>query len=236
MPRAIQIAATGGPEQLQLADVPVGDPGPGQVLIRHEACGLNYIDVYHRTGLYPLALPHGIGMEGAGVIEAVGPGVTHLEVGDRAAYASNPPGSYCEQRVMPAKTVCRLPDAIDFETARRDDAQGPDGAVPAQAHAAAGRARAGRLHPVARGRGRRRADRVPVGQGDGAAADRHRRQRGEVRAGAGAWRRACDRLPHRQTSSPASRTSPAATASRSSTTRSARTPSTAPSIACARSA
>ena len=76
MPRAIQIAATGGPEQLQLADVNVGEPGPGDIRIRHHACGLNYIDVYHRTGLYPLQLPHGIGMEGAGVVEAVGPGVT----------------------------------------------------------------------------------------------------------------------------------------------------------------
>ncbi len=117
MTRAIQIAATGGPEQLQLADVKVGDPGPGEIRIRHHACGLNYIDVYHRTGLYPLALPHGIGMEGAGVIEAVGEGVTHLKAGDRAAYASNPPGSYCEARVMPAKTVCKLPDGIAFDTA-----------------------------------------------------------------------------------------------------------------------
>ncbi|HET9822774.1 MAG TPA: alcohol dehydrogenase catalytic domain-containing protein, partial [Burkholderiaceae bacterium] len=101
MPRAIQIAATGGPEQLQLVDVPVGDPGPGEIRIRHQACGLNYIDVYHRTGLYPLKLPHGIGMEGAGIVEAVGEGVTHLRPGDRAAYASQPPGSYCEARVMP---------------------------------------------------------------------------------------------------------------------------------------
>jgi NADPH:quinone reductase len=117
MPRAIQIAATGGPEQLQLVDVPVGDPGPGEIRIRHAACGLNYIDVYHRTGLYPLALPHGIGMEGAGIVEAVGEGVTHLKAGDRAAYASNPPGSYSEARVMPAKTVCKLPDGIAFDTA-----------------------------------------------------------------------------------------------------------------------
>jgi NADPH2:quinone reductase len=117
MTRAIQIAATGGPEHLQLADVKVGDPGPGEIRIRHHACGLNYIDVYHRTGLYPLALPHGIGIEGAGVIEAVGEGVTHLKPGDRAAYASNPPGAYSEARVMPARTVCKLPDAIAFDTA-----------------------------------------------------------------------------------------------------------------------
>jgi NADPH2:quinone reductase len=87
------------------------------VRIRHHACGLNFIDVYHRTGLYPLALPHGIGMEGAGVIEAVGAGVTHLKAGDRAAYASNPPGSYSQARVMPAQNVCKLPEGIAFDTA-----------------------------------------------------------------------------------------------------------------------
>lgn len=117
MTRAIQIAAVGGPEQLQLADVKVGDPGPGEIRIRHHACGLNYIDVYYRTGLYPLKLPHGIGMEGAGIVEAVGEGVAHLKAGDRAAYASNPPGSYCDVRVMPAKSVCKLPDGIAFDTA-----------------------------------------------------------------------------------------------------------------------
>ena len=116
MPRAIQISAFGGPEQMQLVDLPVGEPGPGQVRIRHHACGLNFIDVYQRTGLYPNALPLALGMEGAGVVEAVGEGVTHLKPGDRAAYASMPPGSYCEARVMPAKTVCRLPDGISFET------------------------------------------------------------------------------------------------------------------------
>ncbi|MFP5467444.1 MAG: quinone oxidoreductase family protein [Gammaproteobacteria bacterium] len=114
--RAIRIHAPGGPEQLQLDTVDVGDPGPGQVRIRHHAIGLNFIDVYHRTGLYPLAMPHGIGMEGAGVVEAVGEGVTHLKVGDRAAYAANPPGSYCDARVMPAMNVCRLPDSIGVDT------------------------------------------------------------------------------------------------------------------------
>ena len=117
MSLAVQIRQPGGPEELQIVDVPVGEPGPGQIRIRHHAIGLNFIDVYHRTGLYPLAMPAGIGMEGAGVVEAVGEGVTHLRPGDRAAYASQPPGSYCEVRVMPAKCVCRLPDAIGFETA-----------------------------------------------------------------------------------------------------------------------
>ncbi|MDD2547487.1 MAG: quinone oxidoreductase [Burkholderiaceae bacterium] len=116
MSLAIQIRQPGGPEELQLVQVTVGDPGPGEIRIRHHAIGLNYIDVYQRTGLYPFAMPLQLGMEGAGVVEAVGEGVTHLQVGDRAAYASMPPGSYSEVRVMPAKCVCRLPDAIGFET------------------------------------------------------------------------------------------------------------------------
>jgi NADPH2:quinone reductase len=117
MPKAVQIAAPGGPEQLKLVEVSVGEPGPGEIRIRHQACGLNFIDVYHRTGLYPLPLPHALGMEGAGVVEAVGPGVAHLKAGDRAAYVSQPPGSYCDVRVMPAKTVVKLPDGIAFDTA-----------------------------------------------------------------------------------------------------------------------
>jgi len=115
--RAIRIDQPGGPEAMHLVDVPIGEPGPGEIRIRHHACGLNFIDVYHRTGLYPLPLPAGLGMEGAGVVEAVGEGVTHLRAGDRAAYASTPPGSYCESRVMPAKCVVKLPEGIDFETA-----------------------------------------------------------------------------------------------------------------------
>ena len=116
MTKAIRIDQNGGPEQLKLVDVTVGDPGPGEVRIRHHAVGLNFIDVYQRSGLYPLPMPLTLGMEGAGIVEAVGEGVTHLKAGDRAAYASNPPGSYSEVRVMPAKCVCRLPDAISFET------------------------------------------------------------------------------------------------------------------------
>jgi NADPH2:quinone reductase len=114
--RAIRIDQNGGPEELKLVSVQVGDPGPGEIRIRHHAVGLNFIDVYQRSGLYTLPMPLQMGMEAAGVVEAVGEGVTHLKVGDRAAYASQPPGSYCELRVMPAKCVCRLPDAISFET------------------------------------------------------------------------------------------------------------------------
>jgi len=116
MSLAIQIAQFGGPENMQIVDLPVGEPGPGEIRIRHHAVGLNFIDVYQRTGLYPNKLPLTLGMEGAGIVEAVGEGVTHLKAGDRAAYASNPPGSYSQARVMPAKTVCKLPDAISFET------------------------------------------------------------------------------------------------------------------------
>ena len=113
--RTVVIEEFGGPENMKLVDRALGEPGPGQVRIRHHACGLNFIDVYQRTGLYPLPLPHALGMEGAGVIEAVGEGVTHLKVGDRAAYTSQPPGSYCEARVMPAAQVCPLPEGISFE-------------------------------------------------------------------------------------------------------------------------
>lgn len=113
--QAIQVHQVGGPEVLQLASVSVGEPGPGEVRIRHHACGLNYIDVYHRTGLYGLPLPLTLGMEAAGVVEAVGEGVTHLRPGDRAAYASQPPGAYSEARVMPAKCVVKLPESISFE-------------------------------------------------------------------------------------------------------------------------
>ena len=116
MTKAIIIEQTGGPEQMKLVDVSVGEPGPGEIRIRHHAVGLNFIDVYQRSGVYALPLPLQLGMEAAGVVEAVGDGVSHLRVGDRAAYASQPPGAYCELRVMPAKCVCRLPDAISFET------------------------------------------------------------------------------------------------------------------------
>jgi NADPH2:quinone reductase len=114
--KAVRIDAHGGPENLKLVDVTVGEPGPGEIRIRHKAIGLNYIDIYQRAGLYSLPMPLHLGMEASGVVEAVGAGVTHLQVGDRAAYASQPPGSYCELRVMPAKCVCKLPDAISFET------------------------------------------------------------------------------------------------------------------------
>lgn len=114
--KCVQISRNGGTEVLELVTRDVGQPGAGEILLRHHAVGLNFIDVYQRSGLYALPLPLQLGMEGAGVVEAVGDGVTHLQTGDRVAYASNPPGSYCERRVMPATHVCKLPDNISFDT------------------------------------------------------------------------------------------------------------------------
>ncbi len=117
MPKAIRIFKTGGPEVMEYVEIEVGEPGPGEARVRQAACGLNYIDVYFRTGLYPQPLPAGLGMEGAGVVEAIGAGVTHLKPGDRVAYAGRPPGAYAEVRTMPASVLVRLPDAIGFDTA-----------------------------------------------------------------------------------------------------------------------
>lgn len=117
MARTIIIRSHGGPEVLELTDRPVGEPGPGEVRLSHRACGLNFIDVYQRSGLYPMTLPAALGMEASGVVEAVGAGVTHIKTGDRVAYAANPPGAYCSDRVMPAAQVCPLPDAIGFDEA-----------------------------------------------------------------------------------------------------------------------
>jgi NADPH2:quinone reductase len=112
MPHAIRIHETGGPDVLRWEEVADGDPGPGQARIRHTAIGVNFIDTYHRSGLYPLPLPTGLGSEGAGVVEAVGPGFTVVRPGDRVAYAGGPPGSYAEARVMPADRLVTVPDGI----------------------------------------------------------------------------------------------------------------------------
>jgi NADPH2:quinone reductase len=117
MPKAIRIHEFDGPEKMVWEDVEVGAPGPGQARVRHHASGLNFIDVYQRTGLYKLPLPLALGMEGAGVVEAVGAGVTEVAVGDRVAYAAQPPGSYSEARLSPADRLVKLPDGIAFDTA-----------------------------------------------------------------------------------------------------------------------
>ena len=117
MPNAIRIHQTGGPEVLTWETVDVPPPAAGEATVRHHAVGLNFIDTYHRTGLYPLPLPSGIGLEGAGVVEAVGAGVTEVKVGDRVAYAGGPVGAYAEVRNIPAHRLLKLPDAIAFDTA-----------------------------------------------------------------------------------------------------------------------
>ena len=118
MVKAIRIHEPGGPEALVYEDVEVAAPGPGEVLLEQGACGLNYIDVYHRSGLYPLpALPAVIGMEGAGTVLAVGEGVEALQPGDRVAYADVPPGAYAEQRLMPGHRLVKLPEAISEQQA-----------------------------------------------------------------------------------------------------------------------
>jgi NADPH2:quinone reductase len=117
MVKAIQFDEFGGPEVLKFRDVEVRDPGPGEARIKHTAIGLNFIDVYHRIGVYPLSLPSGLGSEGAGVVVAVGPGVTHVRPGDRVAYCSPPPlGAYAEERVMDARWLVKLPEHIDDVT------------------------------------------------------------------------------------------------------------------------
>ncbi len=115
MTKAIRFHQTGGPEVLKWEDVTVGDPGPGEARVKHHAVGLNFVDIYVRSGLYPNPLPSGLGTEAAGVVEAVGAGVTHVKAGDRVAYAGGPQGAYCEARVMIAEKLIKLPDSISFE-------------------------------------------------------------------------------------------------------------------------
>ena len=118
MPKAIRMHKTGGPEVMVWEDYEPGKPGSGEALVRHEAVGVNFIDVYHRTGLYPLpSLPATPGMEGAGIVEAVGEGVTEVKTGDRVAYAALPPGAYAQVRLIPAHRLVRLPESIPFRQA-----------------------------------------------------------------------------------------------------------------------
>jgi NADPH2:quinone reductase len=114
MPRAIRIERTGAPDVLELVEFDTPSPGPGEALISQRVIGVNFIDTYHRSGLYPLPLPSGVGVEAAGVVEAIGPGV-ELELGTRVAYAGGPPGAYAEKRVLPADRLVTLPDEIDDE-------------------------------------------------------------------------------------------------------------------------
>jgi NADPH2:quinone reductase len=115
--KAIRFHANGGPEVLKLEEVDVAPPGAGEVTLRNHAIGINFIDIYFRTGLYPSSLPSGLGFEGAGVIEAVGRDVRHVAVGDRVAYGQGPAGAYSERRTMPAAQIVKLPDGISFDEA-----------------------------------------------------------------------------------------------------------------------
>ena len=117
MPHAIRMHSNGGPEVLVWENVTVGDPGPGEARVRHTAVGLNYIDTYHRSGLYKLALPSGIGAEAAGVVEAVGTGVDWVKAGDRVAYSGGPLGAYSEVRILPADRLVRIPEGISDRSA-----------------------------------------------------------------------------------------------------------------------
>ena len=124
MAQAVRFYEAGGPEVLKLEQVAVGDPGPGEVRLRHAAVGCNFADTYFRSGMYPAPLPAGIGVEGAGTIEAVGEGVTGFAVGDRVAYNGSPLGAYCTERVMPAAPLFKLPDGISFEQAAASTMRG----------------------------------------------------------------------------------------------------------------
>ena len=117
MPKAIRYDQPGGPDVMKWVDVEVGAPKAGEVRIRQHAVGLNYIDVYFRTGLYPQQLPAGLGMEAAGEVTAVGDGVTAFKAGDRVAYVGQPPGAYAQERVMPAERLVKLPDGISYDDA-----------------------------------------------------------------------------------------------------------------------
>src|SRR5215475_622406 len=117
MPHAIRLHANGGPDVLKWEEIAVGDPGAGEARVRQTAVGVNYIDTYHRSGLYKVPLPSGIGSEAAGVVEAVGAGVTELKVGDRVAYSGGPIGAYAEARVLPADRLVKLPDGISDRVA-----------------------------------------------------------------------------------------------------------------------
>ena len=174
MSHAIQVHRPGGPEELRWEEVEVGEPGPGEVKLRQDAVGLNFIDVYHRTGLYPQPLPFTPGTEGAGVIESVGPEIEGLKPGDRVGYAG-PIGSYAEQRVIAADRLVKLPDSISTEQAAAIMLQGMTAEMLLRrVHQQLGRAAVRPLTPsLAYGsQARRPQARRPLGQASGTRSDR----------------------------------------------------------------
>ena len=170
MPKAIVVHQSGGPEELRFEDVPEPAPGPGEARVRHTAIGVNFIDVYFRRGIYKTPqFPFVPGQEGAGVVEAVGPGVTEVAVGDRVAYASLQ-GAYAEVRVAPAARLVKLPPGIDDKTAA---AMMLKGMTAEYLLLRCARVARGRHDPVSRRGGRRRQHRLPVGRAPRPAGDRH---------------------------------------------------------------
>jgi NADPH2:quinone reductase len=186
MNHAIRIHETGDPEVMRWEETALADLAPNEARVRHEAVGLNFIDIYFRSGRYPLQPPSGLGLEGAGVVEAVGSAVTEVKVGDRVAYAGGPLGAYAEARNIPADRLVVLPDAIDFRTAAAMMLQGMTAQYLPRA--------AGRHDPDPGRRRRRRPDRLPVGEGARRDGDRHGELGREGRARPGAWLRPSDHL------------------------------------------
>ncbi len=150
--KAIRIEKTGGPEVLELQDVELPPPGPGQVRVRHTVIGVNFIDIYHRSGLYPAPMPTGIGLEAAGVVDALGANVTNLKAGDRVAYCSGPLGAYAEANNVPADRLVKLPAAVSDEIAAASLLKGMTAQYLLEAHI---RGEGGPDDPVSL-RGRRR--------------------------------------------------------------------------------
>ena len=219
-PRPFASTQTGGPEVLELETVEVGEPGPGQARVRHSYVAVNFIDIYFRTGRYPLPLPNGLGSDAVGVVEAVGEGVTDIRAGDRVGYLLGPQGAYADVRVMPADVLIPLPDGVSRPHRLDADDEGHDGAVPVPPGLSAqGR----RDHPVPRRRRRRRPGRLPVGARHRRDDDRHRQHRREGRGRARATAAPTPSSPRARTSPSACARSPTARACRWSTTRSART-------------
>ena len=228
MAKVVRIYETGGPEVMRWEDVEIGEPGEGQARVRHTAVGVNFLDTYHRSGLYPLPLPSGLGSEAAGVVEAVGPGVTVVRPGDRVAYAGGPPGSYAEARVLPAGILVRIPGRRDRPDGRGRDAQGYDLTVPDPPDISR---QGGRDRSVPRRRRWSRADRLPVAESARGDGDRHGGFRREGGGGSGPRMRPCGRIDAGGYREDESARSPAGRASPWSTTRSARTRSWRPSTA-----
>ena len=179
MAQAIRLRQTGGPEVLELETVEVGEPGPGQARVRHSYVAVNFIDIYFRTGFYPLPLPSGLGSDAVGVVEAIGPGVVDIAVGDRVGYLLGPQGAYSDVRIVPAGVLIPLPDG-DFRPGRvGPHDEGHDRAIPVPAGLSA---RGRRDDPLSR-RGRRRgSDCMPMGACSRRHDDRHRQHRREGRS------------------------------------------------------